>query len=72
MVIGGGDLGGAAYTWTRKAIIVDYITNLPIYDLSTVEERIPGSGIFMQWWDQDLNPDEEGDNAIKGSEREIG
>ena len=33
---------------------------------------MPGSSIFMWWWDQDLNPEEEGIGSREGEEREVG
>ena len=51
------------YIWRRKATIVEYIVNRPIYELCTGVDQIPGLSRFMRCWDQDLNSEEEGDRA---------
>ena len=45
------------------------LQNCPICELFTRVEHMPGSSIYMLWWDQDLNPEEEGGRSIKGDER---
>ena len=53
----------------RQATIEEYISNHPIYEVCMGTERILGSIIFILWWDQDLNPEEERDDASEGAER---
>ena len=38
------------YIKRRQATIVDYIANLPIYELCTGAEPILGPTRLMQWW----------------------
>ena len=45
------------YICRKQANITEYIENCPIYELCTGEEQIPGSSIFVWWWDQNLNPE---------------
>ena len=49
---------------------MEYIENIPIYELFTGAERMPVSIRCMRWRYQDLNPEEEGDSASEGVERE--
>ena len=51
---------------------MEYIANLPIYELYTGAEQMKVSIRFLWWWDQDLTWEEEGDGAREGDEREIG
>ena len=60
------------YIWRRQDIIAQYIANRPIYDLCTGAEQMPKLSICVWWWDQDLNPEEEGDGTREGAERDVG
>ena len=42
------------YIQRWKANIAAHISNQPIYELCTVEAKIPGSRRFMRWWYQDM------------------
>ena len=33
---------------------------------------MPKLSICVWWWDQDLNPEEEGDGTREGAERDVG
>ena len=46
--------------------------NRPIYELCTGAEQILWLSIFMCWWYQEINPEEDGYGAIKGTKRELG
>ena len=59
------------YIWRRQAAIAEHITNIPIYELCTGAEWMPGSSRFLLWQDQDLAREEEGNGARKGAEREV-
>ena len=59
------------YIWRRQATIAEHIVNCPIYELCTATEKMLGSSIFMRWWYQEINPEEEGDGASKGVDIEV-
>ena len=54
------------YIWRRRDTIAKYIKNSPIYELCTGGDNMPGPSIFMRWWDQEINLEEEGDSAREG------
>ena len=59
------------YIRSQQANIAEYIVDYPIYELCMEVERIPGSSRFMQWWYQDLTPEDYGDSVSKGAAREL-
>ena len=75
VVIIRGGLGGSGaglcpmkeYILRRRATIVEYISNCPIYEIVTGAEQIQGSIRFLRWWDHYLTREEEGNSAREGS-----
>ena len=60
------------HIWRRQAIIEEYISNRPIYELCTVAYKIQGYSRLLWWWHHDLTREEEGEGYRKGAEREVG
>ena len=42
------------YIWRRQATIAEQVACLPIYELCTEAERMPGTSRMEIWWDQEV------------------
>ena len=47
------------YIQRRQATIAAEVDLMPIYEMCTGAEHIPGSIRMMRWWDQDMGREEE-------------
>ena len=61
-----------AYTRRRQAAIAEYIASPPSCEQCAGVDQILVSIRFLQWWNQDLTREEEGNGSIKGAQREGG
>ena len=60
------------YICRQQDTIAEYIANRTIYEICTGAEQMQGSIRFLQWWDQDLTREEEGDCSNERADSKVG